>query len=411
MKKSIQTSIILSTILLLLLSMCKKDKDVPHSNESPVVYSVLTDPEYEALFDSVLMAAHYGLLEISKNSSFKSLVNTEVGYEFDGDVNVLLKVLKNNWSTLESDMTSSINNNHPTPNKLTKFVSAAVNGFEYFGMQIYPQIYIPFSDLVNLSHNPKLCLNLNDSAILPGHYLNGSNVYIPISTDSAYASQNLCWVISANEIITSEEEYTNREFLDIDSDTIAPPSVDSNVNSLTYGYQSSKSYSSPTKKLFKTTREVGIQLQAFKPKSKKEKWGNGKAEISFIGAQWKANCALTSINAPKLFKVKSANAFHEFILNLADFSNATPYEEIENCWVMVFEQDIRNKYSKTFTPASFDGLSNCNISHHFRSKEPIYGDMNCHWSWWTNHYNSLGTHKINCNLNSSGNELKFIAFR
>lgn len=206
--------------------MCKKEMKVnPIVQKTPTSVSsvALTFTEYENLYDSVLMAAQWGLLDISKSATFKALVNTEVGYEFDGDVNVLLKKLAENYTTLEADMETSISLHYANPSLLTKFVSQAVNGFTYFDKFVYPQIYIPFDDQVTLTDNPVVTLNLNDSTVLPGVYITGSNILVNQVVDEDFAGENLVWVISVNETVLSEADYNNIDELNINTDTIENP--------------------------------------------------------------------------------------------------------------------------------------------------------------------------------------------
>jgi hypothetical protein len=399
--------------LFVTFTMCKKEKNFSPSTSGKIPIDIgqiaLTDPEFEALYDSVLMAAYWGLLDLSKSATFKSLVNTEVANEFDGDVNVLLKVLVENWSTLEDDMESSIIAHYPNPALLTKFVSQAVNGFEYFDMFVYPQIYIPFDDQVTLTDNPVITLNLNDSTILPGHYINGSSVYSTQNVDEDYAEENLVWVVSVNESLESETDYDNREEFNIVAETVESPSSDTTVTGVTYGefkYKPEK----PSKLYKKAGRTVGIRLTEFKVTSRNENFGGGKSELLFVSGLW-SHQVLSIFNRTNPIKFKK-DQLNEFltISEPNQISLITQYEEIvENNWCLIFEKDTRKKYERSFNPASFDGVSDQPDVWKFRSQNPQYGDMNCHWVWWSNDHNSLNTTPkvIDCSLNSGSNHLKF----
>jgi hypothetical protein len=413
-------------VLLILLSftMCKKENIVKHNlnvKMSDVGQIALTGPEYEVLYDSVLLAAYYGLLDLSKSASFKSLVNSELSLEFDGDFNVLLKKISVNWPSLESDMTNSINSHFSNPSLLTKYVDEAVNGFEYFDLFLYPQIFVPFEDQVSLTDNPKLALNLYDSTILPGQYLNSSNVLNGLAIDEDYAEENLIWVISTNERITSEEEYSEIGELEIEPITEDSSSFDTSVISITYGEYFKKVYTQ--QKIYKKSRkEVTLSLISIKPYLRKENWGNGADEIAWTGLQWDNGCHLLRREEKdavlKIKKKESKSKFYNFVSYKVVLASVSPnssideYSEDENLWCLIYEIDNRKTFNKTFSPPSFDGISQSCQSTEFCSKQTPYGDMNAHWVWWNDHYFENGfDHTIVCNLNGTGTELKFLVGR
>ena len=420
----IKKMLILVLPLVLTFTMCKKEKNLTPLTTGKIPIDIgqiaLTDPEFEALYDSVLMAAYWGLLDLSKSASFKSLVNTEVANEFDGDVNVLLKVLVANWSTLEADMTTSITAHYPNPALLTKFVDEAVNGFTYFDKFVYLQIYIPFDDQVTLTDNPALVLMLQDDEELPGHYINGSNALVSILTDENYAQENLVWVISVNETIDSETEYDNIDELDISTTLSTDTIPDTTVVSYTEGEQVEGLVLkiSPQGKLYKAGRKVGILLKQFKPSVKKDGWAAGKDDVAWTGGQWDDNCTnnntlfFKNFDALK-FKKSGLNKFHNitFANQLADdlTSDRNYVEIVENSWCLIFEKDSRG--DKKIDPPAFDGLGDCSEFFHFAASQTAYGDMNCHWGWWGSHHSTMTTRTIDCNLNSGSNILKFDVFK
>ncbi len=87
------------------------------------------------------------------------------------------------------------------------------------------------------------------------------------------------------------------------------------------------------------------------------------------------------------------------------------YTDDENAWCLIYERDIRGKFTRYFNPASFDGIGECSNSWTYVSAQSPYGDMNLHWVWWNSSYNSLGSKTIDCNLNNGGNILVFNVYR
>ncbi len=158
----------------------------------------------------------------------------------------------------------------------------------------------------------------------------------------------------------------------------------------------------------------------FKPTERKENFGNGRDEISMTGGQWNGTCVSTlRLSSSGMCKVKRSGIGQYHALGnytLSDFTNDDrKYFDAENAWCLIYEEDIRKKFSKSFNPSSFDGVSDCSDIFTFTSKQSQYGDMNCHWAWWNDHYwkNEMlhNSWVIECNLNGGGNKLKFAVHR
>ncbi|MDQ3073655.1 MAG: hypothetical protein M3Q97_10380 [Bacteroidota bacterium] len=172
------------------------------------------DENEENMCDEMMETIAYGLLELSKSTSFREVVNDEVDVMFDDDDNVLLKTLNahSEIQNLITEMGSTLS--EVNKSSLIGNLSSAVNGFGYYDDTLYIQIYIPYKDLVDRNENPVICINYSDEYdTLQGMFLNGSGTIDYISVDSNYAKENLVWVISVNETIDNkglipEQPYT-----------------------------------------------------------------------------------------------------------------------------------------------------------------------------------------------------------
>lgn len=262
-----------------------------------------------------------------------------------------------------------------------------------------------------------ICLNQNDDAILPGHYLDEFSVLQSDSITEIMAQNNLTWVVSMNERILSTSDYYNIPFFEVYPGITVDTSADTTVESVTYGSLVARPENFEIKKM-KKSNFVGITITKIKINSRKENWGNGKSEISFVGGQWNSQCSHEFLTGSKIshFKKNEIGNFKSCKLpnQVAQISGpVSSYFDDENAWILVYEEDNRNKFNRSKNPNSFDGISECSQAFNFVSKETSYGDVNFHWSWWVNDLLSLNTNPkiIDCNMNGSGNRIIFSVFK
>jgi len=253
---------LLALTSIILWGGCKKD--TLFNGKSLNTYQAnKTAQDEEDYYDDIVTTAAYGLLEISQQSNFRRLVHDLILLQFDGDDNTLLLHVNgqvNQTAVLGNDglagkMADFINSNMPVLNgtyTMTDHIDSAINGFSYFGDEVYTQIYIPFIDnfIENLNQDPIIVINLNDDAILPGMRIEDGELTF-YNVDESFAETNLVWVISVNERVEN-------------LDTLAKfkPSCH---------YEDAGKY---------------IRLSNIKVSDKKESWANGRAEIGFFGFQY-----------------------------------------------------------------------------------------------------------------------------
>lgn len=117
MKQHLIPIIAFLTTLLALSTSCKKTATTYNVKQNASIGALADSADMEEVaYEKTLDAVTYGLLDLGLNSQFKSVVNTEVLKQFDGDDNVLLLTLKDELSlvgiNLLSEMTSSLNNHN-----------------------------------------------------------------------------------------------------------------------------------------------------------------------------------------------------------------------------------------------------------------------------------------------------------
>jgi hypothetical protein len=397
---------------------CSKQEVKKNDDDTTSVQFIGNFPsDDELIYDSVLIALNWGLIDLSQNLIFRDSVHTGCSRQFDGDYNVVTRAIAEVWPTFQQDLEASIVNHYSKPNDLLKYVPFIIDGFDYFDGKAFPQIYVPNLNSINLNSHPMLCLNLNDDAILPGLKLVNNNILFD-DIDESYASENLVWVLSCNETLLTEQDY-----LDIDSLKVViasgSPYSDTTVVSSTQGSSQrvvndlNLDYTPENKQKNKATKEVSVTLREVKVTTKKENWGNGRADISFVGGQWNDNCQIETYSGIKMTKIKEnqLNTWRQLGTPniVAGFLYPyTTYTEDENAWALVYEYDRRQKWGRSWNPNSFDGINECNHTFPYVSKETPYGDVNFHWSWWIAHYqNNFFRRFISCDMNGSSEWVKF----
>ena len=339
-----------------------------NSNASNNQLQSKTPSEYDNIFNSVIEAVAYGLVDLSKNPSFRTIVSQEVGLQFDGDDNVLLKKVNeaclNIGIDLEQEMTNCLTRQNKT--NLIEYLDDAIDGFEYYDTKLFPQVIIPFIENINLQSQPAIALNYDLEEDLQSILITATNEEI-FTANETFAQNNLVWVVSMNESVNT----------------------DGNVEK------------GNTKVGGEKSRAINrvLEVEQINVITKNEPWGNGRADISFAGVHLKSNCVKLNIQSLPMMKVADADinnghwlfpsASQCFSCGTNTFTDAsfvpnTLWEETlnEEIRVVFFEKDINQQWAKTvvLNQQSCIAPSTVNIV----SKEPVYGHIN---PWRTNYPN------------------------
>lgn len=241
---------------------CKKEEDKNFKQSRTISNFSKTAQEEEIYFDDMIKTVTYGIADLSTNPTFRQVVAEQVALQFDQDDNVLLLNLDSALMpyniNLEQEMINALNA-HGKQN-LVQHVQHAIHGFQYFGDTLYTQIYIPFiegKDIV--SSVPTICMNFEDEPVLGSVIIEGTTL-IEGTVGEAFAMNNNVYVVSVNEN--------------------------------TDGNGQSKLKRSATGSTLKTAK-LGDRLlfvDEINISEKKEGWGNGRADISFIAITTKFSC-------------------------------------------------------------------------------------------------------------------------
>lgn len=331
------------------LTSCKKEKVIPETKSSSNNTLLLkTAQEEEDYYDDMIRTVSYGIADLSTNVVFRQTVADLVALQFDGDDNIPMIILDSalaaNGINLKQEMASSLT----THNKqsLLPHVTAAVDGFEYFGDTLYTQIYIPFIVGKNIvTTTPTICMNFEDKPILTSFKKEGS-VLLNGTTDEAFATNNNVFVVSVNETIGNGK-----------------PKLGGGS-----GSSGSMLKATAAGDRILLIRDVNIS-------DKKEGWGNGRADISFQSICFRPSCNRQDYKLGDPFG-KIANGelgtwFTPFRGNkaiadgLPDYWEESKNEEVK---IVFYEKDLRNKFKKTISLFSCPG-GNVDVI----SKEEIYG--------------------------------------
>ena len=229
------------------------------------IANLATDIKNNEKSVSMLNTVGIGLLELSNDEDFKNLVHKQINIAFDDDFNVLLKTINDEKSDLRSIFQQSIQkygavinkNSNTTSLNYTYFqdnikLGNAINGFKMAQEVWYSQIYVPFHKEVDLQDIPTIAIgNINTkSDILIGYKLDAYGNLEILNVDEQYAKTHLTWVISVNESVNNDGVLTTN---------LVKPQKESNTKN----------------------NEKFVGVTQIKISDKKEKWWQGKADVSF----------------------------------------------------------------------------------------------------------------------------------
>lgn len=339
----------------LALNSCKKEEvketTTKGAKKSGAIYK--TAQEEEDYYDNIIKTVSYGLVDLVGTQSFRQTVSNQVALKFDLDDNVLLKtldsVLASQGTNLKQEMITALN--IQGKQNLVQYVDAAVNGFEYFGGTKYTQIYVPFIENKDIiTTTPKICLNYNDEDILNAIKREGSNV-TESTVDETFATANNVYVISVNESVNDLGKIND----------YVPFDPNGNPGLLNPDWVGARS-------LF--VQEINIS-------DRKEGWGNGRSDISFIAITTKFACNRQPDASGQPFgKLAKADLNKWFT---PTFGNKTIADGISTLWerrdfedmgIVFYEQDVRGKFGRSFAPYYCPYTKG-----YYNSKETPYGEF------------------------------------
>lgn len=359
-----KTKFFIIVSLLVAIFSCKPENLLENENENPIQVLTVDD---EDVYDRCVTAGVYGLLRLSQNSSFRGIVNVKVAEQFDGDDNALLSdinsVCTSNGINMADSFLSSITAHYSGPLLLSSYINEAINGFSYFDETEHVQIYIPFIDAVNVNSNPIICLNLNGDDTLPGYRIE-NGLLVTYNVTKEMAQENLVWVVSVNERGTGYSGSTNDSIpsneIIVDEDTLFTlDTVYYKAN--TYPY-------------------MVVAITDIRICQEKEAWGNGRSDISWFGGVYDYSDLVERFDF-KIERIKGSqiNSWVSLGSNTSYFSEATQHKyepSLENGAFMFYEEDVRRKFNRPFTPVYYGPLSGVNSKGiTYKSKESPYGEV------------------------------------
>lgn len=323
---------------------------------------------------NVINSVGLGLIKSAQNPTFRDFVHEKAKEQFDGDDNVLLKTLQAQQNATGIDLTQDIlaginaysskiqgKPTYAVTNSLQD-INKGVMAFPYYDRTLYLQIFIPFIDAVDLRQMPIIGLLTDSDTKLQGYELNKEGTVSLIDLTEEIAKKRLVWIISINEVVGNNGE-------------IAGNTINSNKTNGTGKY---------------------IQIESVFIKDKKEGWGAGRADISFV-AQKVLGCgyaAAAATQALPFIKISNAelNSWQNGFVS-GSMNYIAPYGAVLNPGefqhYLFFEKDASinsNQQSFTFTNAlqsySQNGAyANCNSTLQnstlfFFSNDSEYGSTN-----------------------------------
>lgn len=219
-----------SAILLSLLTFyaCQKDaqNDLQQNSTTNTAQGMPTaiDQVVEENYDKMVHTAALGIMELSKNPNFRTLVHNKCSEMFDGDYNVLLKDLKNPAQDMGFNMNESFANSissnveNINSDAVTvpygyytdgDHINQAINGYDYYEKKSYIQIYVPnfeneeTDEPNNVSNEQPIIVIYPEENVEDEHAYayelgeNGSFIAKKFTPD--IVKDRLIWVISVNE--------------------------------------------------------------------------------------------------------------------------------------------------------------------------------------------------------------------
>jgi hypothetical protein len=347
MRNLILNNYVIFVFLVTTIASCEKKEAFPLKEMNKASIS--------SIAPSHIKTAAIGLLELSKSAQFRTLVNSEVRRHFDDDDNVLLRVLDSlMYNNLPSLFENSIQLHNAGSIKAINSVPfthyndidnirKSIRGIPDGMDTAYLQIYIPYFEQTDTSLTPIIVPvfkeTLTDCYL--GYKFSNNGILDSITVSEAIAKGYPIWAIYVNETVN------NGGLL---------PQVINNINA---------SYDRGNANY--------IQFTDIKVSDAKESWINGKAEISWVGAQQESCVVNEPLSGVWLLKVKKKK-LNEWISVkncnlrwLASGSAPTPQVSGEFIEYVFFEKDPSNEDNQKQKTTS------CGNTLYFFSEQSAYG--------------------------------------
>jgi hypothetical protein len=375
----IHGSIFLLVLFLIAIHLsCTKENNNATDVLNPTIQA--TAPVYNAKQDadthkSMVKTAAIGLLELSKQVSFRSTVNAAVALKFDKDNNALLKkinsdLLSSGQTGLSSQFSSSIASNHTSLEakevagnlRLKDYlaytditnISKTISGYQTWGSTAYLQIYIPFIESVNLLKQPVIALADSETSDcqISAYQLDANGIWQAITIDETFAQNNLVWVVSANERINDNAEvealiFQGNEESQVDSAVIS-----------------------------RANENYICEIVSIEVWDRKECWYCGEADASIYGAALKtSNCSNEKRFHHKNFKNISRFEVGDVLNCAKNLIDAPKFVKVDYKMGFVwYEKDWVNWQTSTMTT--------CGTEFSFKSKDSPWAvqDYSTLWS-------------------------------
>lgn len=327
----------------LALTACKKEVVSTPKPSKPLATKTLPS---DAFLGNRVKTMMLGLLDLSKNGDFTTLVNTEVAKQFDDDDNVLLSTLVDVCSNASIDLInemdqsiSSYDNSLPsTEHSYDNYqnltgqsnIEDIIAGFEWEGNHYHLQVYIPFVDQVNLLDTPVICFGHQEVETTIGYKINSDNSISVVVVDEDYAEQHLVWIVSVNE--------------SVNENGVLEKPIDMGTQIITNEY---------AKSLGRSVRVTAVKID-----DTKESWIKGKAEVALAAGVLYSYCGWKKIQSVEMLVKIGKNDLNKWCtithgsasaVIFADYPS-TPLLDTDRVAITMFEKDASG--SRTYTPCS-----------------------------------------------------------
>ena len=273
---------------------CQKDSNSLALESDTPTDTFVDDGPNDSTARNLINTAAHGLLNLSLNPQFRSLVHSQVMQKVDDDYNVLLRTLEPVCATnlginLQNSFAQSITQHYGRLNvqdgnslaglyrstgvtNTPSGLQQAIQGFTAPVPTNFLQIYVPFIDesTVNFNQIPVIAVVFEDDETCATYAFeyDGQGNWNVIYLTEALAKGKLVWVVGINETFDSVADILN--------------------------YSIQKSLSDNDQGLTTSSRmpRKDAHVSAITINNKKECWLCGKADVTLVGAQVRNNCIL-----------------------------------------------------------------------------------------------------------------------
>ncbi len=217
---------LLFILAIIVLIACNKESlEILPYDDAEITFRDTLVEFNESNYDNFVATTVIGLMNLAGNSTFRQTVYDMASEQFDGDDNVLLRLLSDELNSeginLKSSMTSALNTygvsvivsmqdegaryENLDLNDSSAELDELIEGFDYFNEKGFIQIYVPNLATLNKSKKPVIALGLEDEDETIGLIPNIAGVYSVGTVTESLTALYPVWVISVNESFDTEE--------------------------------------------------------------------------------------------------------------------------------------------------------------------------------------------------------------